>query len=193
MSSDDSLGRGARHRDLESLGPRGEGWVGIQSALGLLILVVAPLTARAWPEGLSGLVGSIGVAIVFAGIGLFVLGGITLGRSFSIWIKPRPGVPLLKHGIYRWMRHPVCTAQVLIGLGWALAWGSLVALALVPLYAWYLDRYKLEIEERWLAVTYPEYPAYRSVVRHRMIPWPPGGQPRAAPGGGAADTQVHKG
>jgi protein-S-isoprenylcysteine O-methyltransferase Ste14 len=167
-------------RGLTSFGPRGEGWVGLQSALGLLVLFSAPLTRGAWPDELAAILTPVGIVLVLAGIGLFVLGGITLGHSFSIWIKPREGGELAQDGIYRWMRHPVCTAQVFIGIGWALAWGSLVALALMPIYAWYLDRYKLAIEERWLLETYPGYDAYREAVRHRMIPWPPG---RSARGG----------
>jgi len=181
MSSESSPEPRARPKGLESLGPRGEGWVGIQSALGLLVLVVAVLTQGVWPAALLRLTGLLGIAIILAGTGLFVVGGLTLGRSFSIWVKPRGGVEFIQSGIYRWMRHPVCTAQVVIGLGWALAWGSLVALALLPLYAWYLDRYKLEMEERWLVATYPEYQHYCQMVRHRMIPWPPR-KPAAADG-----------
>ena len=163
-------------RELTSFGPRGEGWVGLQSALGLLVLLGAPLTRGAWPDEFAVLFTPLGVAILLIGVGLFVVGAITLGHSFSIWVKPRDGGELATDGVYRWMRHPVCTAQVFIGVGWALAWGSLVALALMPIYAWYLDRYKLAIEERWLLATYPGYDAYREAVPHRMIPWPPGRQ-----------------
>lgn len=178
MRSETSSKSRTRPRDLTSFGPRGEGWVGLQSALGLTVLVVAPLTKRAWPEELAAILTPVGIAFVLGGIGLFVLGGITLGRTFSIWIQPRPGGELARHGIYRWMRHPVCTAQVVIGIGWALTWGSIVALVLVAVYTWYLDRFKLEIEERWLVVTYPEYRAYQEAVPHRMIPWPPGSRDR---------------
>lgn len=178
MSSESSSRSGPRPRGLTSFGPRGEGWVGLQSALGLLVLFSGPMTRGAWADDVAALLTPLGVVIVLAGVALFVVGGITLGPSFSIWMKPRDGARLAQDGIYRWMRHPVCTAQVIIGVGWALAWGSLVALALMPIYAWYLDRYKLAIEERWLLDTYPEYAAYREAVPHRMIPWPPGGQAR---------------
>ncbi len=167
----------ARFGTLTSLGPRGEGWVGLQTVLGLLVLTLAPATGHGWSDPWSTFVGVIGIVILLGGVGLFGLGSVTLGRSFSIWVKPRPEASLHREGIYRWMRHPVCTSQVLIGIGWSLAWGSLVALALVPVYIWYLDRYKLEVEERWLTATYPDYRAYRETVRHRMLPWPPGPRP----------------
>ena len=172
MSSESTSSPAVRPRELTSFGPRGEGWVGLQTTLGLLVLFSAPMTRAAWSGELALITTLLGIVIVLVGIGLFVLGGITLGSSFSIWVKPRDGGRLAQDSVYRWMRHPVCTAQVIIGVGWALAWGSFVALLLMPVYAWYLDRYKLAIEERWLLQTYPEYAAYREAVPHRMIPGP---------------------
>ena len=81
---------------------------------------------------------------------------------------------------YRFSRHPVCTAQVLICAGWSLAAASAVGLLIVPLVAWYLDRYKLAREEQTLLARYPGYGAYMAAVPHRMLP----AAPRAVPAEG---------
>ena len=173
--------------DLPPLGPAGEGWVAIQSILELGILCLAMVTNGAWAEPMAGAALVIGALICAAGVGLFAFGAVTLGASFSIWVKPRAHAHLVRRGPYRWMRHPVCTAQVVFGIGWALVWQSIVALILVAVLAWYLDRFKLEREEQWLVTTYPEYDAYRRAVPHRMLPQPPSHRgadasvPRAGP------------
>ena len=76
-------------------------------------------------------------------------------------------------GRYRWARHPICTAQVVLVAGWALTAASLVGLLLVPLVALYLDRLKLAREEQTLLAKYPAYRDYMRVVSHRMLPSPP--------------------
>ena len=66
------------------------------------------------------------------------------------------------------MRHPLYTSVVLVCVGWALTWGSLVALllALVMLPFFYA---KANVEEGWLRQKFPEYNAYERRVR-RFVP-----------------------
>jgi protein-S-isoprenylcysteine O-methyltransferase Ste14 len=160
-------------RELRPLGPRGEGWVGIQVAIELGILLLAVATLGTWAEPWHAMALFVGVLLCVAGASLFAIGATTLAGSFSIWVRPRDGARLVTGGPYRWMRHPVCTAQVVFGIGWALAWQSPPALASVAVLIWYLDRFKLEREEQWLAATYPGYDVFRGQVRHRMLPRPP--------------------
>ena len=160
---------------LRPLGPRGEGWVGIQTAIAIIVLVSAVADPLSWSEADSTIPRIVGVALCLAGVGLFGWGAVTLGSSFSIWVAPRPGAQLVVSGPYRWTRHPICTAQAIFGFGWALAWSSPIALIQAVVYAAYLDRFKLRREEETLLVQYPTaYPAYVARVRHRMWPVPPG-------------------
>lgn len=162
--------RRARETALRPLGPRGEGWIGIQMLLEVGILVVSPFTGPAW-GGLPRLATDVvGIALLAAGVAIFGWGWSHLGSTFSVWVTPRPGGRLTTTGPYRWSRHPICTAQVLLCLGWALAAGSPVGLVLVPVVAWYLDRYKLAREEQTLLARYPGYAAYMRDVPHRMLP-----------------------
>ena len=165
--------RRSREASLRPLGPRGEGWIGFQMLLEVGILVVAPLTGPAW-AGTTRVVTSVaGIALLVVGVGVFAWGAGRLGSSFSVWVPPRPGGRLTTTGPYRFSRHPICSAQVLICLGWALNAASPIGLLLVPVVAWYLDRYKLAREEQTLLARYPDYASYMRVVRHRMLPVPP--------------------
>ena len=165
--------RRAREAALRPMGPRGEGWIGL-------------------PDGPRG--GDSGDRPADrAGLGRagtdrhhdrgprpprnrrrrLRLGRIAPRRHFSIWVDPRAGGRLVTSGPYRFTRHPVCTAQIALCLGWALVAASPVALLLVPAVPWYLDRYKLAREEQTLLAKYPEYAAYMRAVPHRMLPVPP--------------------
>ena len=170
---------------LPPLGPRGEGWVGIQVAIELGALLLAMRTGGTWSEPAHTLALVLGVAGAAGGVALFAIGARTLGPSFSIWVRPHETATLVTSGPYRYLRHPVCTAQILLILGWSLAWHSLPGLVAGLFAAWYLDRFKLAREEEWLDEHYPAYAAYRDRVRHRMLPVPPAldrGRPVAGAG-----------
>lgn len=162
--------RSAFERRLRPLGPRGEGWIGIQMLFEIGALVLAALTGPVISGPARAVVAVAGLVLLALGVLLFGWGASHLGGSFSIWVDPRPGAELVTSGPYRWTRHPVCGAQVLIVAGWALACASVVGLLCVPVVAVYLDRFKLAREEQTLLARYPDYAAYMAVVRHRMLP-----------------------
>lgn len=89
--------------------------------------------------------------------------------NFNIRPVPRPGGELVRHGPYRWVRHPMYTSLLLAGAaagrlaadnGTWLAYAGLVAVLLV----------KSGVEERGLVARYPDYQDYRRGTR-RFIPW----------------------
>ena len=59
---------------------------------------------------LSGLFNLVAIAI-------FVLAFLALRPSLRVSPIPKPGAPLIITGIYRWFRHPMYIAVLLIGLG----------------------------------------------------------------------------
>jgi protein-S-isoprenylcysteine O-methyltransferase Ste14 len=81
---------------------------------------------------------------------------------------PRPDVELVAHGPYRWVRHPMYAALLLVGLAWVgtlatparwAVWGLLLVNLVV----------KLSYEERLLAAALPGYAAYRART-WRLLP-----------------------
>ena len=165
--------RAAFEARLRPMGPRGEGWIGLQMVVQIGAIVIATMTGPVVGGPTRLVLAVLGIALMAGGVLLFAWGGAHLGHSFSIWVDPRPDGALVTSGPYRWARHPICTAQVVLVAGWALAAASLVGVLLVPVVALYLDRFKLAREEQTLLAKYPGYRDYMRVVPHRMIPSPP--------------------
>jgi protein-S-isoprenylcysteine O-methyltransferase Ste14 len=74
---------------------------------------------------------------------------------------------LVEDGPYRFVRHPIYGAGLLVLLGYALL-ASVVATAAVPAIAvvWWL---KSSVEEQHLAERFPAYAEYRRRVRRRLL------------------------
>jgi len=145
---------------------RGGAWVLGQSALMLLVILLALRSRSVVPRPALKLAGAVllGLASV---VGL--LGAIALGRRLTPFPKPSENPRLVQHGIYSFIRHPLYASVMAAALGWALVWQSrpavFAALALIV----FLDL-KSRREERWLQEQLPEYSDYMKRVR-RFIPW----------------------
>jgi protein-S-isoprenylcysteine O-methyltransferase Ste14 len=141
---------------------RGAGWVWGQFALMVVILALGVLPPR-WPEWVRLL----GIPILLAGVIVFVWAARTLGGSFTPYPRPRHDGVLVEDGPYRFVRHPVYGAGVLVLLGYGLL-TSVVATAAVPaiVVLWWL---KSSVEERHLTARFPAYADYRRRVRRRIL------------------------
>lgn len=102
-----------------------------------------------------------------AGLGVAAMGGLlglwsmTANRpgNFRVMPEPKPGARLIRSGPYRWVRHPMYTAVLLLTLGSALCQFTVMQLLLwlglvAVLYA------KASLEEQFLRLIYPEYADY---------------------------------
>jgi protein-S-isoprenylcysteine O-methyltransferase Ste14 len=152
---------------IPELGPRGEGWVGLQSLL-FGGIVACSLAGVYWPSGVESYLAVLGILVAAVGAVVVVLGVGALGRSFTTLPRPRRTGHLRQHGIYRLVRHPVYGGVLLLALGWSLADAPL-ALAPTALLAVLFDL-KSRREEAWLVEQYPEYGAYRARTPRRFIP-----------------------
>lgn len=95
------------------------------------------------------LAGGIGVAALWQ-----------LRHSFRVAPTPRRDGRLVTDGIYRWLRHPMYTAVVLVASGLALVRPDPTVLgAAAANLAFYLA--KARYEEGLLLAHYPDYAAYR--------------------------------
>lgn len=87
--------------------------------------------------------------------------------NFNIRPAPKAGGRLVQHGPYRWVRHPMYSALLLLAAGCALAtlsaWGLWLALLAVL-------RIKAALEEAWMTRAHPDYAGYRARTR-RFLPW----------------------
>jgi protein-S-isoprenylcysteine O-methyltransferase Ste14 len=155
---------------LPSLGPRGEGWVLIQGVLLVMVAAAGWSLGPDWsgPLRLVGIGG--GTMLIAGGIVLAVRGVIDLGGAVTPLPRPRDGAALVETGAYAFVRHPIYSGLILAAFGWAIAQGSIVAVALAVTLAAFL-RLKSAREEAWLELRYPAYAAYRARTR-RLIPWP---------------------
>ena len=113
---------------------------------------------------------SVGVTICALGLLLAIWSRKALGTEWSQDVELKRGHKLVQGGPYRFMRHPIYTGHLLMGLGTAIASGSLVAFAGLASFAvgfWI----KLNQEESLLLRSFPdEYPAYRTRVK-ALIPY----------------------
>jgi protein-S-isoprenylcysteine O-methyltransferase Ste14 len=81
-------------------------------------------------------------------------------------LKPASASALVTGGIYRLTRNPMYLGLATLLLAWAIYLGNLAALAGVPLFILYMNRFQIAPEERALEARFgAEYIAYRTRVR----------------------------
>jgi protein-S-isoprenylcysteine O-methyltransferase len=144
--------------------------IGASIGLGITLAFNAPRFAQAWivapPELLTGL----GIALIWAGIGLRLWAVRTLGRFFRVTVTVQDDHRLVDTGPYTRLRNPSYTGAMitLTGVGIAMGhWLSLVAMIVFPSlgFAW-----RIRVEEASLAARFgADYLLYRS-RRWALIP-----------------------
>jgi protein-S-isoprenylcysteine O-methyltransferase Ste14 len=113
---------------------------------------------------------SVGVATCALGLLVAIWARRSLGAEWSQDVELKQGHKLVVCGPYKFMRHPIYTGHLLMGMGTATASGLVIALAgLVSFAAGFWV--KLRQEERLLLRNFPdEYPAYKARVK-ALIPF----------------------
>jgi len=131
-----------------------------------LMAALAALAAPAFIGGNAG-AGAWFLALAGAALGSWAVSANRPG-NFNIRPTPREGGRLVQEGPYRWIRHPMYSAVIVLGaaaawatLGWQ-AWLALAALAAVLAG-------KAALEERWMLAVHPGYRAYRARTK-RFVP-----------------------
>jgi len=145
---------------------RGGAWVLGQS---VLLVAVALLAVRFHGSEFHSIPVIAGAFLMIIGAATALAGALALGKNLTPFPKPAERAQLVRHGVYRFIRHPLYASIISVAVGWALVWQSwpalLVAAALVPFF-----HAKASQEERWLRKKFPEYAAYERQAR-RFIPW----------------------
>ena len=134
----------------------------------LCAFAVAFLVDGPWllAPGLPNTVGSVLCAI---GLALLLSAILSLRRVIQIEPEPKAEGQLVTRGVYRWLRHPIYTAIVILVIGLFLRKPTaLVAIAGAIVVIFLIV--KVRFEERLLRARYPDYAAYQSRT-WGIIPW----------------------
>lgn len=104
--------------------------------------------AMLWPSLTLVMIGALGV----------VASAMQLGQALTPLPEPN-GAGMRARGLYRWVRHPMYTALIVICAGVAWGRGVVVAWALVAALVVFFD-IKTRVEEHHLVTAYDGYAAY---------------------------------
>ncbi|HEU5177004.1 MAG TPA: isoprenylcysteine carboxylmethyltransferase family protein [Burkholderiales bacterium] len=99
-------------------------------------------------------------------IGLPAVLGFHRAKTTVNPLKPETSTALVTGGIYRWTRNPMYLAMLLLLVAWACLVSNWAALAILPLFVAYLNRFQIGPEERALQARFgAEFESYRRKVR----------------------------
>lgn len=115
----------------------------------------------------------------FAFAGATELGALVMGVGLVIMLPvlrvdfstgPDSSEGLRTTGVYGLVRHPGYLGSMLLGLGWSVVFGSMIGVALTPVW-WLASVVHALIEEASLERTYGSaYAEYKARVRGRLFP-----------------------
>ena len=149
-------------------------WVFVVVQVVLIVTVLLLPTGDAWAVS----PGVATAARLFQLLGALVLGValINLGRSLTPLPTPVPDGELHTGGLYRWVRHPIYSGIIALGLGAAVRSGNpWTAATVAALIGWFM--LKARWEEQHLRSRYDGYARYAAGTP-RFVPWWPVGADR---------------
>lgn len=131
-------------------------YVGVQLILFMLYafdsypvaITVAP--ALAW----------VGLAFAVFGGAVSVLGLVQLSNNLTPFPTPKEKGQLIRHGVYRWARHPIYGGILFFTFGYA-CWSASATRLLIAGMLLILFFFKSRYEEKMLERQYAEYAEYR--------------------------------
>jgi protein-S-isoprenylcysteine O-methyltransferase Ste14 len=99
-------------------------------------------------------IGWLGYTLALAGVALLAWAHASLGANFSPWLEIRTEHALVTYGPYRWVRHPIYSAGLLLVLGTGLLSANLLLLLCPAAALALLLRVRLPDEEAMLAAQF---------------------------------------
>ena len=111
----------------------------------------------------------IGVAVMAIGAVALLVSFFNLGGQLVAQPTPIPDGRLIQFGLYRFVRHPIYLAVLLLIIGGLFRTPSVSGLLVIIASVAFFDA-KSTHEERLLTARYPGYEAYREQTRWKMLP-----------------------
>jgi protein-S-isoprenylcysteine O-methyltransferase Ste14 len=152
-----------------------QSWIGRLARVPVWLGYILLCVAWAHPYGMVLLARkdvseSLGVVICALGLFFSIWSRKTLGDDWSRDVEFKQGHNFVERGPYHFVRHPIYTGHLLMGLGTAIASGLLIAFA--GILCFFIGFWiKLHQEENLLLTHFPdEYPAYKARVK-ALIPF----------------------
>jgi protein-S-isoprenylcysteine O-methyltransferase Ste14 len=128
-------------------------------AIQFVLLAIMVFYPRDVASVLTDLMRTIGMGFMTAGVALGLWSAIYLGRGLTPSPLPHGATDLVMRGPYRFVRHPMYTSVILLGIGMTIRSGGwIVALAFVALVI--LFAVKSRWEELHLATAFHGYERY---------------------------------
>ncbi|HWS28033.1 MAG TPA: isoprenylcysteine carboxylmethyltransferase family protein [Xanthomonadales bacterium] len=130
--------------------------------IGLIALGTAPLPwAYTTRVGIGGSAAIAGLLIAWSGVVSFRRARTTVNP-----LRPEAATSLVASGIYRYTRNPMYLGMLLVLIGWTVFLARPWALAVLPAFVAYMNRFQIGPEERALEGVFGgEFEAYRRRVR----------------------------
>lgn len=128
-------------------------WIDIPPVWLLAALVLAWIQANHWPMGLSfGPVWAdlLGGLLVGGGLVLMALAVYEMNRLRTTVIPHRDADVLVQSGIFSRSRNPIYLGDALVLTGLILYWDAVLALPLIPIFVWVIERRFIVPEENRL-------------------------------------------
>jgi protein-S-isoprenylcysteine O-methyltransferase Ste14 len=151
-----------------------QGWASRLARLPVWLGYILLVAAWVHPFGMviphTVIAAYLGVAICAAGLFTAIWSRKALGGNWSRDVELKQGHKLVERGPYRFVRHPIYTSHLLLGLGTAVASDSVVGFA--GLLSFFIGFWiKLKQEENLPVSHFPdEYPAYKARVK-ALVPF----------------------
>jgi protein-S-isoprenylcysteine O-methyltransferase Ste14 len=92
----------------------------------------------------------LGIGMILVGVAVREWAVFSLGRFFTVLVRVASDQPLVKHGPYRWFRHPAYSGSILSLVGFPLVIGTWVGGLVVFIIALVGYYYRIKIEEQAL-------------------------------------------
>ena len=132
-----------------------------------VVLRADGLQQTLWSQ--TAVVGALADLLTVGGLAITLWARATLGRNWSGKVVFKEDHELIQHGPYAYVRHPIYSGLLLMGLGTAVESGRLASFVLLAA-AGVMLAVKAHLEERLMTSHFPEaYPQYRRRVR-ALIP-----------------------
>ena len=132
-------------------------------ALMWFVAIAVPALDLDFPARLEVMMGAIAAALI---VGVAALAGFRRAHTTINPMTPQASSTLVTSGIYRVTRNPMYLAMLIVLAGWCYLVANGAALAMLPLFVIYLNRFQIQPEERALAARFGAgFEHYRASVR----------------------------